>query len=108
MRAASRRHETARYKVNNRSLLLKASATSAVIFLLLCGRYFLGHREFASQRFRMFAVMVFFVCLLSPFIVAFLGRHRQTEWPWWYLATVTAMTSAALGGILLASVLLLH
>jgi hypothetical protein len=56
----------------------------------------------------MFAVMVFFVCLLSPFIVAFIGRRRQTEWPWWYLFTVTAMTSAALGGIVLAGVLLFH
>ena len=89
--------------MDNRSLVLRAALASAAAFVLLCIRALIGHMDPTSRRFAVFDGMVFCVCLLAIPIVAFLGRNRQVEWPWWYVAFVTVTTTMGLGLVVLAT-----
>ena len=81
----------------NRALFVRASVAAAVVFVLVCIRALVGPAQFASKKFGVFAAMLFAVCAVSPFAVAFLGRRGQTEWPWSWVFAATAVTTAVLG-----------
>jgi len=81
----------------NHALFRRASVAAAVVFELICIRALVGPAQFASKKFAVFAAMLFGVCVASPFVVAFLGRRSQTEWPWAWVFATTAVTTAVLG-----------
>jgi uncharacterized membrane protein YhaH (DUF805 family) len=83
--------------MHNRSLFFRAALAASAGFILVCVRALIGGHEFASKWSVVFAAMLFGVCVVSPFIVAFAGRNRQVEWPWSWVFAVTYVTTAILG-----------
>ena len=99
--------------MNTRPLFIRASVAAAAVFVVCCLHTLLiRHVDFASKWFGVFAGMLFGACVVSPFVVAFLGRRSQYQWPWLSVFAATTATTAVLGftilGIILGIMWVLH